>query len=193
MNGEKGDGRSRKQLRPRHWRAPEHWVYLAHAAELNKRNIGMPSVGDWLSDSPKGWQAAAKHIGRLSLNSDESRPRGTYSTAARTVGACKPYSGYRAEAAFRQGLGEACSLTTAMSASHTGGRKVSGSTAGARQGRGARRGRGNLCWKPAGRIVRFDTMPSRPILQAWANTVGPSAARCSFSRRPGPTLASTED
>src|SRR5262245_58071521 len=24
--------------------------------------------------------------------------------------------------------------------------------------------------------LRFDTMPSRPILQAWANTVGPSAS-----------------
>ena len=33
--------------------------------------------------------------------------------------------------------------------------------------------------------LRFDTMPSRPILQAWANTVGPSASMWALRRRPG--------
>jgi hypothetical protein len=32
--------------------------------------------------------------------------------------------------------------------------------------------------------LRFDTMPSKPIWQAWANMVGPSASMCSFNRRP---------
>src|SRR5258708_4828075 len=30
-------------------------------------------------------------------------------------------------------------------------------------------------------VLRFDTMPSRPILHAWANTVGSSASMCSLS------------
>jgi hypothetical protein len=30
------------------------------------------------------------------------------------------------------------------------------------------------------RRLRLDTMPSRPILQAWANTVGPSGSICSL-------------
>src|SRR5262249_23733736 len=32
-------------------------------------------------------------------------------------------------------------------------------------------------------------MPSSPILQAWAKTVGPSPSKCSLKRRPRPTLA----
>src|SRR6516164_5432562 len=38
---------------------------------------------------------------------------------------------------------------------------------------------------------RFDTMPSRPSLQAWAKTVGPSPSMCSLNRMPEPALAST--
>src|SRR5262249_6267736 len=38
--------------------------------------------------------------------------------------------------------------------------------------------------------LRFDTMPSSPILQAWAKTVGPSPSKCSLKRRPRPALAS---
>src|SRR5262249_17491839 len=38
--------------------------------------------------------------------------------------------------------------------------------------------------------LRFDTMPSSPILQAWAKTVGPSPSRCSLKRKPRPALAS---
>src|SRR5262249_36544425 len=38
--------------------------------------------------------------------------------------------------------------------------------------------------------LRFDTMPSSPILQAWAKTVGPSPSICSLKRRPRPALAS---
>jgi hypothetical protein len=34
-------------------------------------------------------------------------------------------------------------------------------------------------------ILRFDTMSSRPILHAWANTVGPSVSMCSLRRKPG--------
>jgi hypothetical protein len=34
-------------------------------------------------------------------------------------------------------------------------------------------------------ILRFDTMSSRPILYAWANTVGPSVSMCSLRRKPG--------
>src|SRR5499433_1601128 len=37
---------------------------------------------------------------------------------------------------------------------------------------------------------RFDTMPSSPILHAWAKTVGPSPSMCSLKRRPRPALAS---
>src|SRR5438093_969390 len=33
-------------------------------------------------------------------------------------------------------------------------------------------------------------MPSSPILQAWAKTVGPSPSKCSLKRRPRPALAS---
>src|SRR6516164_10403218 len=33
---------------------------------------------------------------------------------------------------------------------------------------------------------RFDTMPSSPILHAWAKTVGPSPSKCSLKRRPRP-------
>src|SRR5262249_35051553 len=33
-------------------------------------------------------------------------------------------------------------------------------------------------------------MPSRPSLQAWAKTVGPSPSTCSLNRMPGPSLAS---
>src|SRR5262245_35451347 len=32
--------------------------------------------------------------------------------------------------------------------------------------------------------LRFDTTPSRPILQAWAKTVGPSPSICSLNRMP---------
>jgi|ERR1700730_1110056 len=39
--------------------------------------------------------------------------------------------------------------------------------------------------------MRFDTMPSSPILQAWAKTVGPSPSICSLNRMPGPALVST--
>src|SRR5262249_57849243 len=42
---------------------------------------------------------------------------------------------------------------------------------------------GNLCVN--GEPSRFDTMPSRPILQAWRNTLSPSWARWSFRRSPG--------
>src|SRR5260370_26319014 len=35
-------------------------------------------------------------------------------------------------------------------------------------------------------------MPSRPILQACANTVGPSASMCSLSRRPGAARLNTD-
>jgi len=38
--------------------------------------------------------------------------------------------------------------------------------------------------------LRFDTMPSSPILQAWPKTVGPSPSMCSLKRRPRPALAS---
>src|SRR5438874_8677785 len=38
----------------------------------------------------------------------------------------------------------------------------------------------------------FDTISSKPILQACANTVGPSALMCSLSRSPGPALARTD-
>src|SRR5262249_41187757 len=38
--------------------------------------------------------------------------------------------------------------------------------------------------------LRFDTIPSSPILQAWAKTVGPSPSMCSLKRRPRPALAS---
>src|SRR5215468_10941582 len=38
--------------------------------------------------------------------------------------------------------------------------------------------------------LRFDTMPSSPILQAWAKTVGPSPSMCSLSRMPGRALPS---
>src|SRR5258708_14144413 len=34
-------------------------------------------------------------------------------------------------------------------------------------------------------------MPSRPSLQAWAKTVGPSPSICSLSRMPGPAVART--
>jgi hypothetical protein len=40
--------------------------------------------------------------------------------------------------------------------------------------------------------MRFDTMPSRPILHACANTAGLSASMCSLSRRPGAALVRTE-
>src|SRR5262244_4499496 len=39
---------------------------------------------------------------------------------------------------------------------------------------------------------RFDTMPSRPILQAWAKTVGPSPSICSLNRMPGWALATID-
>src|SRR6266480_5501817 len=39
---------------------------------------------------------------------------------------------------------------------------------------------------------RFETMPSSPILQACANTVGPSPSMCLLNRMPGPTLARVE-
>jgi hypothetical protein len=39
-----------------------------------------------------------------------------------------------------------------------------------------------------GESFRFDTMPSRPLLQAWANTVGPSPSMCSLNRMPGPAI-----
>src|SRR5437764_8694308 len=35
-------------------------------------------------------------------------------------------------------------------------------------------------------------MPSSPILQAWAKTVGPSPFKCSLKRRPRPALARTD-
>src|SRR5215813_13283012 len=38
--------------------------------------------------------------------------------------------------------------------------------------------------------LRFDTMPSSPILQAWAKTVGPSPSMCSLNRMPGQALPS---
>src|SRR5262245_11002488 len=38
--------------------------------------------------------------------------------------------------------------------------------------------------------LRFDTMASSPILQAWAKTVGPSPSICPLKRRPRPALAS---
>src|SRR5262245_42249485 len=38
--------------------------------------------------------------------------------------------------------------------------------------------------------LRLDTMPSSPILQAWAKMVGPSPSKCSLKRRPRPALAS---
>src|SRR5262249_10400671 len=41
-------------------------------------------------------------------------------------------------------------------------------------------------------VFRFETMPSRPILQAWANTVGPSASMCSLNRRPGAARLNTD-
>src|SRR5262249_22582846 len=40
--------------------------------------------------------------------------------------------------------------------------------------------------------LRFDTMPSRPILQAWANTVGPSPSICSLNRMPEPALTTMD-
>src|SRR5207249_10615442 len=43
-----------------------------------------------------------------------------------------------------------------------------------------------------GESFRFDTMPSRPILQAWANTVEPSASMCSLSRRPDAARLNTD-
>src|SRR5215813_6912952 len=36
--------------------------------------------------------------------------------------------------------------------------------------------------------LRFDTIPSSPILQAWAKTVGPSPSICSLNRMPAPSL-----
>jgi hypothetical protein len=33
--------------------------------------------------------------------------------------------------------------------------------------------------------LRFDTMPSSPILQAWRKTNSPGCARCSLRRKPG--------
>src|SRR5262249_1415959 len=33
-------------------------------------------------------------------------------------------------------------------------------------------------------VLHFDTMPSRPILQAWANTVGPSASMSQLLAHP---------
>src|SRR5499433_4432833 len=38
--------------------------------------------------------------------------------------------------------------------------------------------------------LRFETMPSRPSLQARAKTVGPSPSVCSLNRMPGRTLPS---
>src|SRR5215472_6872212 len=40
--------------------------------------------------------------------------------------------------------------------------------------------------------LRFDTMPSRSILQAWAKTVGPSPSKCSLNRMPGRALATID-
>src|SRR5215813_4114652 len=37
--------------------------------------------------------------------------------------------------------------------------------------------------------LRFETMPSRPSLQAWAKTVGPSPSICLLKRRPKLALA----
>jgi hypothetical protein len=39
--------------------------------------------------------------------------------------------------------------------------------------------------------IRFDTMPSAPSRHAWANTVAPSSAMCSFSRMPALVLRSS--
>src|SRR5262245_19837945 len=39
---------------------------------------------------------------------------------------------------------------------------------------------------------RFDTMPSSPILQAWAKTDGPSPSICSLNRLPGLALATID-
>jgi hypothetical protein len=41
-------------------------------------------------------------------------------------------------------------------------------------------------------VFRFETMPSSPILQACANTVGPSASMCSLNRRPGAARLNTD-
>src|SRR5262249_46809382 len=38
--------------------------------------------------------------------------------------------------------------------------------------------------------LRFDTIPSRPSLHAWAKTVGPSPSMCSLNRMPGRALPS---
>src|SRR5262245_12034765 len=39
---------------------------------------------------------------------------------------------------------------------------------------------------------RFDTIPSSPILQAWAKTVGPSPSICSLNWMPGRALATID-
>ena len=40
--------------------------------------------------------------------------------------------------------------------------------------------------------MRFETMPSSPILQAWAKTVGPSPSICSLNRMPGLALVTID-
>ena len=40
--------------------------------------------------------------------------------------------------------------------------------------------------------LRLNAIPSRPILQRRANTVGPLASMCSLNFRRGPALARTE-
>src|SRR6516162_6593862 len=44
---------------------------------------------------------------------------------------------------------------------------------------------------PASRVA-FDTIPSSPILQAWAKTVGPSPSMCSLNGMPGLALATID-
>src|SRR5262249_20673711 len=43
-----------------------------------------------------------------------------------------------------------------------------------------------------GESFLFDTMPSSPILHAWAKTVGPSPSICSLNRMPGRALATID-
>src|SRR6516165_5062809 len=40
--------------------------------------------------------------------------------------------------------------------------------------------------------LRFETMLSRPSLETWAKTVGPSPSMCSLNRMPGPAFARRE-
>src|SRR5215470_5036946 len=54
---------------------------------------------------------------------------------------------------------------------------------------GTRRGRSEERPERYAESLRFETMPSRPILQVWAKTVGPSPSMCSFEPNVGAGLS----